>query len=226
MIESNLRLVVNVARHYVKRGLSLLDLVEEGNIGLSRFSTYATWWIRQSVERAIMNQCRTVRLPIHIIRELAVYLRASRKLEQQLGRRPSVEEIAYELGTSPKSVKRFFSLNDPTLSTDELASIDSGSGRSVIESIADENGINPEVRYAGTAAEELLGKWLEQLPVQQRNVVEHRYGLHGHGRRTLEEVGDLLGVTRERVRQVQLAALSRLRDISSRDGISELPFGD
>jgi RNA polymerase nonessential primary-like sigma factor len=173
-----------------------------------------------------MNQCRTVRLPIHVIRELATYLRTSRTLEQQIGRRPTAEEVANDLGTDPKNVLRFFSLNDPGSSTEEHSGSDSGPGRSMLESIADENGINPEVRYAGAAAGALLAKWLEQLPAQQREVVEHRYGLHGHGRRTLEEVGDLLGVTRERVRQVQLAALSQLRDISRREGFSELPFGD
>jgi RNA polymerase nonessential primary-like sigma factor len=159
-----------------------------------------------------------------VIRDLTVCLRASRELEQKTNRRPTATQVAAALNIPAKNVKKLFGLNEPTSSANEPSC--PGSGRPILDSIADEHCRNPEHEYAGVAAERLLGHWLEQLTRQQRDVVEHRYGLHGHGRRTLEEVGRLLGVTRERVRQVQLGALSRLREISRGEGFEELPFMD
>jgi RNA polymerase nonessential primary-like sigma factor len=171
-----------------------------------------------------MNQCRTVRLPIHVIRELATHLKASRALEQKLNRRPSVEELADELDVDLMAVRHLLELNEPTTSADAPAGM--GAGRAALDSIADETRCNPELQYADKAAENTLQRWLGQLTAQQRHVLEQRFGLRGNGRSTLEGLGRLMGLTRERVRQIQMGALERLREISSREGYAEIPFMD
>ena len=232
MIEHNLRLVVSIAKHHTGRGLALTDLIEEGNLGLMhaitkfepergfRFSTYASWWIRQSVERAVQQQSRLIRLPVHVLRELNQVLRAQRSLraaQDEGGRALSQDALATAVGRPVQAVTQLLRLAQPPSSLDAPA--DREAGATVLDQVADDQAVDPLELRLSEELHALLEGGMADLSTREREVVVARFGLHGRDAQTLEDLAQQIGLTRERVRQIQQEALQKLKRRMARQGV-------
>ncbi|MBI5642143.1 MAG: sigma-70 family RNA polymerase sigma factor [Deltaproteobacteria bacterium] len=223
MIEANLRLVINIAKKHVNRGLAIQDLIEEGNIGLikaverfkvskgCKFSTYATYWIRQSIDRAIANQANTIRLPIHVTTDISKITRAERELSSVLSREPSIREVSEKTGLSGRYVKKLNMINKKSLSLE--ASLSEDNEQSLLDILEDESVPAPIESASSVVRAEMIEIWLNALDENERKIIKLRFGLGSREPETLEAVGKKFGITRERVRQIEAKALEKLKKI-------------
>lgn len=231
MIESNLRLVVKIAKRYMNRGLSFLDLIEEGNLGLikaverfklskeCRFSTYATWWIRQSIERALVNQSRTIRLPVHVSDDINKMLRVTRGLIQKMNREPSVKEVAVEMGVDIAYVRRLMVLLKKTFSIEQP--MGENSDYFLLDTIEDTSNVSAAELFENLNKYEVITKWFETLAENEKVILTLRFGLDDKEPQTLDTIGRSFGVTRERIRQIEAKALEKLRSVVESSGPDE-----